>query len=223
MIAERVPLALDVVHCGDCLEVLRGMPDGCVDAICTDPPYGTLKAPWDTSVDRELFSQCLRVSRGYAVFFYSNTRLWHILGLLHDLGVDTWTLAWHKPNAMGFERRFAPIWVPIVCAHRKGCAFWGQDLHCCAITPHDFDHPTPKPLGVTRWLVRNAVPAGGTVLDPFLGSGTTAVAALLEGRHFIGVEQAPEYVAIAEARIAHAREQLRQEQPALALEPDHAG
>lgn len=196
---------LDRIIVGDCLEVLRGMPDACVDSVVTDPPYGTLKAPWDTSVDRDLFADCLRVSRGYAVFFYSNTRLWHILGLLHDLGVDTWTLAWHKPNAMGFERRFAPIWVPIVCAHRKGCEFWGQDLHACAIVKHDFDHPTPKPIGITRWLVKNATPENGTVLDPFAGSGTTCVAAILEGRRYIGIEQDPQYAAIAERRCAAAQ------------------
>jgi len=175
-----------------------------VDSVVTDPPYGTLKTQWDHSIDERVFAECLRVARGYAVFFYSNTRLWHILGVLHGLGVDTWTLAWHKPNAMGFERRFAPIWVPIVCAHRKGCAFWGQDLHSCAVVPHGFDHPTPKPLGVTRWLVEKACPEGGTVLDPFLGSGTTGVACVETGRHFIGIEINPDYCAIAEKRIREA-------------------
>ena len=52
-----------------------------------------------------------------------------------------------------------------------------------------------------RWLVRLVTPPGGTVLDPFTGSGTTGIAAHLEGMEFIGIEQSEEYVAIAEARI----------------------
>ena len=57
-----------------------------------------------------------------------------------------------------------------------------------------------------RWLVRLVTPPNGTVLDPYSGSGTTGVAAALEGFGFIGCELSPEYVEIARARIAHARE-----------------
>lgn len=61
-------------------------------------------------------------------------------------------------------------------------------------------HPTVKPLALMRWLVRLATPAGGLVLDPFTGSGTTRLAALAEGRRFVGVELNEEYLAIARAR-----------------------
>lgn len=67
-------------------------------------------------------------------------------------------------------------------------------------------HPTVKPVAVMRWLTRLVTPPGGTVLDPYSGSGTTGVAAALEGFGFIGCELSPEYVGIARARIAHARE-----------------
>jgi len=63
-------------------------------------------------------------------------------------------------------------------------------------------HPTVKPIDVMRWLVRLVTPPGGTVLDPFTGSGTTGIAAGLEGFDFIGIEREQEYLAIAEARIA---------------------
>lgn len=53
-----------------------------------------------------------------------------------------------------------------------------------------------------RWLVRLVTPPGGLVLDPFAGSGTTGIAALLEGFSFVGIEKDPEYVALARARIA---------------------
>lgn len=63
-------------------------------------------------------------------------------------------------------------------------------------------HPTVKPVALMRHLVRLVTPADGTVLDPFLGSGTTALAAEQEGRGWIGIEREAEYVAIAEARLA---------------------
>jgi hypothetical protein len=62
-------------------------------------------------------------------------------------------------------------------------------------------HPTVKPLDLMRYLCRMITPKGGVVLDPFLGSGTTAIAAKQEKMHYIGMEIEPKYVAIAEARI----------------------
>ena len=54
-----------------------------------------------------------------------------------------------------------------------------------------------------RWLCRLITPPGGTVLDPFTGSGTTGCAAVLEGFGFVGVEQSAEYIEVARSRIAH--------------------
>lgn len=65
-------------------------------------------------------------------------------------------------------------------------------------------HETVKPTELMRWLVRLVTPAGGTVLDPFTGSGSTGKAAVLEGRSFIGCEMTEAYLPIARARIAHA-------------------
>ena len=73
----------------------------------------------------------------------------------------------------------------------------------CTETPRQNHHPTVKPVALMRWLVRLICPPGGLVLDPFMGSGTTGVACMQEGREFIGVECEPEYIAIAEARISH--------------------
>jgi len=63
------------------------------------------------------------------------------------------------------------------------------------------DHPTVKPIALMRWLVRLVTPIGGVCCDPFMGSGTTGVAALSEGVRFIGIEQSPEYLKIASRRI----------------------
>lgn len=69
-------------------------------------------------------------------------------------------------------------------------------------TPRANVHPTVKPIEVMRWLIRLVTPPGGTVLDPFLGSGTTAIAAHLEGHPVIGIERDADYAALATARLA---------------------
>ena len=66
------------------------------------------------------------------------------------------------------------------------------------------NHPTVKPSGVMRWLIRLVAPQGGVVLDPFNGSGSTGIAAMKEGMRYVGIEREAEYVEISKARIAHA-------------------
>lgn len=68
----------------------------------------------------------------------------------------------------------------------------------------DNRHPTVKPVGLMRWLVRLVTPPGGVVLDPFTGSGTTLVAGVLEGMNVIGVELTEDYIPIIEQRVAAA-------------------
>ncbi len=72
------------------------------------------------------------------------------------------------------------------------------------------NHPTVKPTDLMRYLCRLITPPGGTVLDPFLGSGSTGKAAMLEGFDFIGVDLSQEYVDISRARIEHARNQVEE-------------
>lgn len=77
-------------------------------------------------------------------------------------------------------------------------------------TAHDRDrlnrniHPTVKPIDLMAWLCRLTTPAGGTVLEPFLGSGSTGIGAIRHGFRVVGIEQSPEYFEIAHRRIAAA-------------------
>lgn len=82
-------------------------------------------------------------------------------------------------------------------------------------------HPTVKPLALMRWLVRMVTPPGGTVLDPFAGSGTTLEAAMLEGFNVIGIEREADYLPLIQARIERATAELaaRAEADADALFP----
>ena len=76
--------------------------------------------------------------------------------------------------------------------------------------PRANHHPTVKPIELMRYLVRlTKTPTGGTVLDPFMGSGTTGCACAMEGRDFIGIEREPDYIEIAEKRIEHWAKQPR--------------
>ena len=68
-------------------------------------------------------------------------------------------------------------------------------------SPTKNTHPTVKPTDLMCYLIRMITPPGGVVLDPFMGSGSTGKAAMLEGVQFIGMELDPEYCAIAKARI----------------------
>jgi DNA modification methylase len=70
--------------------------------------------------------------------------------------------------------------------------------------PQQNHHPTVKPVALMRWLVRLVTPPGGVVLDPFMGSGSTGIACVLEGFDFVGIERELEYLEIARARIAAA-------------------
>lgn len=70
-------------------------------------------------------------------------------------------------------------------------------------------HPTVKPTKLMRYLVKLVTPQGGLVLDPFMGSGSTGKACMLEGMRFIGMELSEEYVKIAQARIEYAYNQAR--------------
>lgn len=90
--------------------------------------------------------------------------------------------------------------MPLRARPTMGSGIWGQpDQEAENSRNH---HPTVKPVELMRWLCRlTKPPAGGVVLDPFMGSGSTGCGAVLEGRDFIGFDLNPEYLAIARARI----------------------
>jgi DNA modification methylase len=100
----------------------------------------------------------------------------------------------------GFTERVAGV-----LDHRKSGDFNQRLGHSVEPKMARNIHPTVKPVDLMRYLIRLVTPKGGTVLDPFMGSGTTAVAAIQEGANWIGCEREPEYVAIIEARIAAAQ------------------
>ena len=120
----------------------------------------------------------------------------------------------HKNNAYG---KFADVFT----VGERGYTDTGSAarfFYCAKASKADRDegcegnnHPTVKPTELMRYLVRLVTPPGGTVLDPFMGSGSTGKAAVLEGFGFIGIERELEYIEIARARIAHALQSNKQQ------------
>ncbi|PSR63974.1 MULTISPECIES: DNA-methyltransferase [Nocardia] len=152
-------------------------------------------------------SECLRVARpGAAIALFTD---WRQLPLTTDVlqaGGIVWRgiVPWYKPNGRRNMGRFANLceYVTWGTAGPRAQDFIGDKAlpgFFQVNTPRTREHITQKPVEIMREIVKIA-PAGGTVLDPFAGSGTTGVGALLEGRRFVGIEQVPHYAEVAARR-----------------------
>jgi site-specific DNA-methyltransferase (adenine-specific) len=205
------------LYCGDCLEIMRTLPTGSVDAVITDPPYGLGKAEWDNNIWgllKEAANECSRILKPTGVcFWFSSTRyLPETIEATSSIPYR-WQFVWYASNNMqhgdlGFMK-YTPC---LVLSHGKA---WRnmQDLRNVPIPPkqiRDIGHPTQKPIDLIRYLVEKGAKPDATVLDPFMGSGTAGVACVQTGRNFIGCEIDPGYFQIASRRIV-----LAQAQPAL--------
>jgi DNA modification methylase len=194
--------------CGDCLDVLPGLASGSVDAVVTDPPYGI-------GIAR---SHRLVVEKGWAAGEWDDVPL-------DQSAIDL--LVGLAPNVIiwgGNYYRMPPT---------RGYLVWdkdndGRDFGECEYAwttldsvsrifryrPQNMDggkvHPTQKPIALMKWCVEKISRPGDTILDPYMGSGTTGIACAQLGRNFIGIEKDPHYFAIAQRRIEQA-----QAQPAL--------
>jgi len=200
------------LHLGDCLEVMRSMPDKSVDAVITDPPYGIGIAEWDMSIPVEALSEFIRISRGVVVWFGAAKKIVEqvISFSIPPERVMMWSPSFtmSKDNNNGIFYRYHPIYcwnLPLKSKTVKWDVF----------TDHTevgnwWKHNCTKPVSLMNKLVQLGN-EGDTVLDPFMGSGTTGVACVQTGRNFIGIEIDPDYFAIAERRIKEAQAQPRLE------------
>ena len=168
--------------------------------------------------------ECLRVTRsGGVCLMFTDWRQLPVTTDAIQAGGWVWRgiVPWAKLSARPQAGRFT---------HQCEYVVWGSngpmpiDLKATCLPgfyqvnpPRDREHLTQKPLSVIRDLVKIA-PKGGTVLDPFMGSGTTGVATVIEGRNFIGTELAPRYQQVARERIEGAIVGYRDDGKQLALE-----
>jgi adenine-specific DNA-methyltransferase len=202
------------VALGDCVQVLRRLPEGCVDFVLTDPPYlvnyrdrsgrsiaGDVQSDWL----RPAFAEVYRVMRPdtLCVSFYGWSRA--------DAFFDAWRLAGLRvAGHLTFPKRYTSTSRLLRYQHESAYLLAKGNPPVPAAPIGDVIdwaysgnrlHPTQKPLSVLTPLIECFCPRGGLVLDPFAGSGSTLVAARSIGRHFFGVEIDPKFAAVARRRV----------------------
>ena len=209
-----------VVVEGDCLDVLRALPDGCVGAVVTDPPYGIgyatnfavrgVAASWkgrtisgddDTAARDEVLAWARSRKLPWACF-----GSWKVAKPVGVRGV----LIWDKGPAFGMGDLSFPwkgSWEEVYIGGRgwRGSRDEGVLRGHMVVSweSHGRVHQNEKPASLVRELIRK-LPDAAVILDPFAGSGTTGVAAIAEGRKAILVEKEPKYADICRRRVAEA-------------------
>ena len=219
-----------MLHLGDCLDVMQDIPDGSVDMVCTDPPYGmNFQSNWskngprhkkiegDSAADFRWLQDAFRLLKpdggGLISFCDWNTshrwreeieragfviksqviwdRLHHGMGDLKGAFAPQHDIVWYATKG---RRIFVNGRPKSVIRHKRPSP------------ADDHGHPTCKPVALMEELIRATDDGSGSVvLDPFLGSGTTGVAAANTARRFIGIEMDADYFTVAQSRIRTAQ------------------
>lgn len=209
----------------DSFEYLKRLPENRIDAVVTDPPFGIGKqyngkkeesaspeAYWDFI--SPAISEIIRVvkpgglvaiwqSQVYFPYFWDwygkNIKIYMAAkNFVQIRKKSPFTFAF-DPVVMFYKDGAEPLRNPLP---KRNLDFFVSNTAALVSDPSRLErgHPYPRPLDVVREIIRNFVLPGGVVLDPFLGSGTTVLAAHLEGCSGLGIEREAEYVNIAEAR-----------------------
>ena len=214
------------LYLGDAREVVGAI--GPADALISAPPYGVGLGTHAGAAEKRAG---WLVKGSYASFDDTEANLISVVVpvIRHALGLTSRGAVFCADrNICHFPRptSIGGVYLPAACgrnawgfASLAHCLFYGSapDVHLGAkqtvirstATSEPSDHPCPKPDAWMRWLVSLASRPDEIVLDPFMGSGTTGVAALKLGRKFIGIEIEPRYFDIACKRIAEAWSQPR--------------
>lgn len=214
---------------GDSLALMKGIPDGSVDLVVTDPPYRVIsggkpkrkgqpsgmlslndgKIFQHNDIDPEMwFPELYRVLKdnAHCYVMVNLLNLQEFMNAACQAGFKIHNLLiWKKNNATPNR------W------YMKNCEFTlflykGKAKHiinCGSKQCHEFDnirgrksHPTEKPVELMEYYILNSSAENDTVLDPFMGSGSTGVACVNTGRNFIGMELDEKYFSVADARMA---------------------
>ena len=240
--------------CGDCLELLKGVPSDSVDLAIIDLPYGVTKNAWDSMIPMEqLWPLLLAVCKPTAAMVFFSQGMFTSDLMQSNRSIWRYNLIWHKSQPAGFlNARRQPLRV-----HEDLCVFYRQKpiyhpqktqgprkvssalskrnskastnygdhrltdydsterfpvsiLSFAKDVQHSSLHPTQKPEALLRYLIRTYSNPGDTVLDCCAGSGTTGVAALLEGRHYLLMEKDRDYYQKACERLLEVEKSINQ-------------
>lgn len=205
---------------GDCLEVMKKMPDNSVDCVITDPPYGinadkgvggfgsskeTAKKyedNWDNfTPTQEYFNELLRLSKKVIVFggnYFTD-----------KLPMNGHWIVWDKVGEMKFKNPFSDAELCWTNIDKKTVKKYIVIQQGFVSKEKERFHPTQKPKELIRMMLEDYTNKGDLILDPFLGSGTTAVACVQTDRRYIGIEKEEKYYNIAVKRVKEEESKLK--------------
>ena len=219
------------IHNADCYDFIKSIPDKSIDLVYIDIPYlydnggggGLLKnasrkelykeklKDIENGIDYSIFDELCRIMKHIYIYIWcSKMQINDIMNYFIEKNCFYEILVWCKTNSTPFCNN---VWLPDL----EYCLFFreetcklnaGYDLKSkWYISPTNkadkdlYDHPTIKPLELVKRHILHSTKEGDTVLDCFMGSGTTGVACIETNRNFIGVEIDPYYFKIAEDRL----------------------
>ena len=218
---------------GDCLELMRDIPDGSVDLVLCDLPYGTTRNKWDSVIPLDrLWKEYKRVvKKNGAIVLFAQTPFDKILGA-SNLDMLKYEWIWEKPQGTGhLNAKKMPMksHENILVFYRQLPTYnpqweWGKPYNVTNISdgrryPKDVLrfgkaktdknlHPTQKPVALLEYLIKTYSDCGATVLDNSMGSGSCGVACVNANRRFIGIELDEGYFNIAKKRIKEAQSRI---------------
>lgn len=235
MTVEKVIIGNATLYLGDCMEVLPTLPK--VDAVITDPPYSDkthdnaksnagggrgIKAIDFKAIDFKAIAALLSALQPLCSGWVVANMDWRHIAEIEDAGLPFELVrfgVWVKTNPMPQISADRPAngWDGIAYLFPRGKkkAWNGGGAHGNWIGPlvTDGAHPTGKPVAMVSQWVERFTHRAQTILDPFMGSGTTGVAAMRLGRQFIGIEREPKHFDIACRRIEQAQAQAQLFEP----------
>lgn len=221
---------------GDCLELMKDIPDNSIDLVITDPPYeictsgaGLYKQSdkkyikelngMKDGFSEEILDELCRVMKKINIYiFCSQKQIIPLLDYFVKNKKCNWNiLSWHKTNPIpACGNKYLTDTEFILFFREKGVKVYGsfdtkRTWYATPLNQSDkkkYKHPTVKPQLILNNLVINSSKNGDIVLDPFMGSGSTGVACLNNNRNFIGIELDENYFSIAKERIEETKEDL---------------
>jgi DNA modification methylase len=187
----------------DCLDVMKNIPDKSVDLVLTDPPYG-VNLEYDIYQDTEqnwydLMEKFIPETKRIGKMVIMPSCQIKRLKWIYEKYPPDWLICWYKGSVgcagfIGFND-----WEPLLVYGKNNTCM--HDYFKANPERQDNGHPCQKPLEWATWLISRATEKGNIILDPFMGSGTTLVAAKQLKRNFIGIEISEKYCDIARQRL----------------------
>lgn len=221
---------INKVHCANCIEFMKGIPDNSIDFVATDPPYEVNKADWDKE-PKGWINEVYRILKQGGAFycFYSSLKIGKMQVRIEKHFKLLNICIWYATNQMPMLKardRFSLRWQPIFYAikgekpnynvynfSRYGaqstCNVWAYS--CPQSNYNGLNkrvHLTQKPIELMTRIIRASSKEKDIILDPFCGSGTTLIACKQLNRYFIGIDIKKEHKAMADKRLMAIPENL---------------